>query len=321
MSNVTSMFRTIKINLRVVSLSLLCVLGVGMVPRTLYAAIIQVVPQAAAVAVGQTIRLDVVLDTESDSINAFQGELDLGPNISDLRIENGQSIAGAWLQEPNHEPGSPRVIFSGIIQNGFKGVGVLFSVFVSTGIEGEIMVTPGNLSILKNDGKGTEAVAKPLSGTFAAVRKLDITLPEVAKDEGKPLAFTPVIGKSQDLFEGNYFVMFNALDAGSGIDHYELLESKKELPARALDRSGKDWKVVANPAVLNDQNLSSFIYVRAVDRYGNTQVALVSPTNENSQQFPFNNYLTFGILIVLVVAGVMWFFFRRSKKTTNELSH
>ncbi len=64
---------------------------------------------------------------------------------------------------------------------------------------------------------------------------------------------------------------FATQDKQSGIDHYEIQESRSS----KID-AGK-WKTAESPYLLIDQELHSFIYVLAIDRQGNERVIKVFP--------------------------------------------
>jgi len=285
----------------------------ALAPQSVFASRLVAIPQSAATGLGQEMRIDIVIDTEIENVNAVSGSVVFPEPVSDVRIEDGQSVIGQWLEQPNFDEELQTITFAGIVPNGFKGLGVVFSLFVVAHDEGEVSIDIREPSLLKNDGKATLVAIEDSRTTFSVVKKLDITLPKAIKDTTAPLAFAPVIARSNDLFDGDYFVMFTTLDSNSGIDRYEILESPKKLTERDLRRRENNWRIIENPAPLQDQALSSYIYIKAVDRAGNTQLASLLPVSESSQQGAFNNYLGFGILIVLVVAGSYWFFFRRRK--------
>lgn len=72
----------------------------------------------------------------------------------------------------------------------------------------------------------------------------------------------------------NYFFLFVAQDKGSGIDYYLIKES-----AGFIFSKFSPWKKVDSPYILQDQNLQSYIYLKAVDRSGNTRLVFLKPSN------------------------------------------
>jgi hypothetical protein len=297
---------------------LLMAVALVFAPRALFAARIMAVPQAAATAIGQELRVDVVVDTGLENINALSGVISV-PKEAKVRVEDGQSVIGQWLEQPQFNDSKGSVSFSGIVPNGFKGIGVVFSLYIEITNEGAVTLSAKDLSLYKNDGLATQISLAPNESVYSVVKKLDITLPKPVKDTDPPFNFTPIIARSTDLFDGDYFVMFNALDTNSGIDHYEVLESKNKLSSRDLEKSDRGWRMVKNPTPLEDQKLSSYIYIKAVDRAGNSQLASMLPAGESSQQASFNIYLGFGILVLLVVTGAAWFFSRRRNDRNADM--
>ncbi len=287
-----------------------------LIPYTVHAATLEVVPQAIAVGVGQEIRIDVLLHNDGKVLNAVSGTLTLPEHISFQRIEDGESIIGVWLTKPDVLEDGRTVIFSGIVPGGFYGpAGVLFSLYATGARKGEVLLRVADGVVVQNDGKGTSVSVRLPSTTLAVVEKLVVTLQEQRKDTVPPLPFQPVIAQSEDLFEGRYFVIMNTLDAASGIDRYEMYESPVKIISRVLRTKDLRWRTVKNPAPLIDQSLQSFIYIRAMDRAGNLQLVTVLPNIPNQQEkFTYNNWRVLGILGVMVAVFIILFFVRRQKK-------
>lgn len=117
-------------------------------------------------------------------------------------------------------------------------------------------------------------------------------------DATLPSPFELEIGKDPTLFEGRYFLSFAATDKTSGLDHYEISETK---------RGREDvWKIGTSPYLLEDQSLESIIRVRALDKAGNEQVAEFFPPEKP----PF---FQMAILIVVGVVGFLWWIVRLIK--------
>jgi len=287
-------------------------LSLSFVPQIVKASSITVLPQSVAVGVGQELRLDVVVDSGNQPINAVSGIIILPEGVEAVRIEDGWSIIGIWVTKP--EPGM-EIPFSGIIPNGLNGAGAIFSIYVTGEAEGVRNVDVRDAEILLNDGKATETEVISTNTTFSVVKRLAVTLPEVPGDETPPQAFIPRIAQSDDLFDGRYFVMFNTLDPGAGIDRYEIFETSRELSeSQILSARNARWKEVSNPAPLSDQKLESYIYIKATDRAGNSQVAFLPPVNSGGSQFTDGFSGLLGILVLIGVVLIVVFFVRRTRK-------
>jgi len=114
-------------------------------------------------------------------------------------------------------------------------------------------------------------------------------------DTTKPEVFKPEIGKDSSVFEGKYFLSFSTNDKLSGIDHYELMETR--------NKKQETWKRAKSPYVLEDQSLRSKIFVKAVDKAGNEQISKISPPPK-----PFPYWIIIPILIGLII---IWWIIRR----------
>ncbi|MFH1451003.1 MAG: cohesin domain-containing protein [bacterium] len=127
-------------------------------------------------------------------------------------------------------------------------------------------------------------------------------------DATPPEPFIPKIGKEKSVYEGKYFLSFSAEDKASGVDYYEVYESKKELFKK---ESSSGWKKVKSPYVLENQLLNGVIKVRAVDKAGNERIVeVVLP----AKPFP---YKTAGIIIFLLLILIVIIARRKVKKTVK----
>lgn len=108
--------------------------------------------------------------------------------------------------------------------------------------------------------------------------------------------------KNKDMFDGRYFIVFNAADKGSGIDHFELWE-------------GMDRYVDANsPFVLKDQTLGREIVVWAVDKAGNTrEIRALVPGAALNYEYFLKKYGLYGLAIFLIAAFLIFVYNNKSK--------
>ena len=106
-----------------------------------------------------------------------------------------------------------------------------------------------------------------------------------------------------NLFDGKHFLVFQAVDKQSGIDHYEVLEVRSG--HQPVDQDSL-WERAESPYELKDQGLRSDIYVRAVDRSRNFIVAKVSARHPQavSGSWPFGMMLL--ILIFFIILLLLW---------------
>lgn len=231
---------------------------------------------------GQQFKIDLMLDAENEDINAVEGIVAFSPAILELKsVKDGDSIINFWIEKPNQKEAG-RIKFSGIVPGGFRGIlgpywegykpGKVFSLIFAAKSEGGGAVEIKNAKVLLNDGQGTPANVQISNFQFNIkdvgrpyindVRRPDIDPPEL---------FAPEVASNPNIFGGKWFLVFAAQDKISGIDHYEL----QETPGREPNKN--NWHAAESPFLLKDQSLSSYIFVKAVDRSGNSRIVYLPP--------------------------------------------
>ncbi len=238
-------------------------------PTASYAASIYLVTENNNVGANKDFLIEVLVDTESDSINAIGGKVIFSADTLELKeIRDGNSQINFWVEKPFvSKPGE--ISFSGITPGGLSGKDKhLFSIVLSPKTEGNTSVYLGDIEMLKNDGLGTKinATTTALSllvstnGSSGGVSDID--------DKEKPEDFLPIIGSDPEIYSGKYFLVFTTQDKASGVDHYEVKEGM-----------WSKYIVATSPYLLSDQSLSSTIYVKAVDKKGNERIVKLSSKN------------------------------------------
>ncbi|MFQ6084081.1 MAG: cohesin domain-containing protein [Candidatus Aminicenantia bacterium] len=119
-------------------------------------------------------------------------------------------------------------------------------------------------------------------------------------DTVSPEPFEPEIGQDKAVFGGKYFLSFATVDKMSGIDYYEILETR--------DKEQETWKIGESPYLLEDQSLQNVIKVKAVDKAGNERMAEIVPP-EKPTPFPY-----WVVVIILVGIGVVWWLIKKLKR-------
>lgn len=242
-----------------------------------FAAEVSFVSEKHTFAQNEEFLVSVYLNTEGESINAFEGKLFFPSDFLEKKeIRDGNSLINFWVERPDLKPsvnGEKReaISFSGITPGGFLGTkGFLFSVVFRAKKSGEGTIGTDNLRFLRNDGTGTPAKVKALPFSFSISGKTvpEGTVFEAIKDSEPPESFTPLISKDQNLFDGKFFLVFATQDKGSGLDYYEVKEEGSESFSRA-----------ESPYLLKNQRLDAKILVKAIDKAGNERVAEVPAQN------------------------------------------
>lgn len=246
---------------------------------------------------GKALEVGVFVDPEGQAINAVESKIIFpADSLELLDIRDGNSILNLWLERPHLErPGE--VVFSGIVPGGFvSNQGYLFSLVFRPKKEGQIAVTTADERILLNDGTGTGASIRrgPLPLTIVKESGGEEFLPPF--DEDPPESFTPEVARDPNVFNGKYFLVFVTQDKGSGIDHYEIQETKSKEPKK------RGWVVGGSPYLLKDQKLNSYIFVKAVDRKGNERITMLPPQN------PLPFYKNYWLWIIIILVGLLiWY--------------
>jgi hypothetical protein len=114
------------------------------------------------------------------------------------------------------------------------------------------------------------------------------------KDSTPPLAFTAEIVSDHDLFDGEYVLVWNTRDLGSGIASYDVIERNRV------------FKQVSSPYVLENQRLNGKIKVVAYDHEGNTQTAEIIPPGKVCIGVNCFGYIE----LIAVVLALIWRKFR-----------
>ncbi len=250
------------------------------------AATLGVVARNTTPEIGQPFRIDIPLYMQGDDANAIQAHIIFPSDLFSLQsVNDGASPVSFWIESPA-EIASGVVAFSGIMPGGFQGsASSVVSLWFTPRKSGTGLISFGNVQLLRNDGQGT--AIETATGTVT----VDVSTVVATATPSHPISFivpeifTPVISQNPDIFGGKYFLVFSTTDKGSGIDHYEVLETPSHV-----------WHVATSPYLLTNQSLSSDIYVRAVDHDGNFIVVKVPAEHPAS-----GSYGMLGIVVILVL--------------------
>ncbi|MGB9609038.1 MAG: hypothetical protein ACPL3E_01535 [Minisyncoccia bacterium] len=298
-----------------------------LVSKTVFAAELNIFYSNKEIVVGQEIKLDIYLNSENESINAFSGEIIYPADLLELKeIFTGNSIVSLWIDQPKVLPyfdgqtqtNKNKIVFSGITPGGFNGKsGLLFSLILEAKNSSLAKISFSNLKFLLNDGLGTEAKIKTsdfnLNILERAGRIVTSTKVVLPLDTYPPEDFKPEVLNNPEMFDNKYFVIFEAVDKGRGIDHYEILEWKnkfsifdifyKLINPKKYDLNASSWTKAQSPYILKDQKLQSDIYVKAVDKAGNEKIAFIPAKNPIKWYENIENWIIIilGLLIVIFI--------------------
>lgn len=260
-------------------------------PSAVSAATISFRATPERVGVGDVVRIDVLLDS-TVLVNAFSGSVSYTAMFELVAVSDGNSLVNLWIARPVLPPRGASIGFAGITPGGFSGDdGILFSVLFRAMAQGAALVSLSDVEVLRNDGAGgvepTTVRALTLSlvpESLGGYAEPDDTIP--------PELFEISLGGDVELFDGLAYAVFTSADKGSGIDRYEVAESR--VPSFLLRFFPFRWRAATSPYELSDQRLTSAIYVKAVDRAGNERVSVFPP------QHLFTQYENIVLLVILI---------------------
>jgi len=251
----------------------------------------------------------IFINAQSESINAIEGQIIFPSDTFEFQgFYSGNSVIPFWVQQPVLTS-QGIVSFSGIMPGGFTlNNGYLFSLILKAKQKGDFTISATKEKILLNDGNGSEAKITKAPLHLNISEKVSAETFSPLYDLTPPETFEPQVSEDKNIFGGNYFLAFATQDKGSGIDHYEVLETEQFGSFKSLFSKNNQWVVAESPYLLQDQSLKSDIYIKAIDRAGNERIA-----RSKARRFMplYENYF---IWIIIVSIGIIFIWYRLWKR-------
>ena len=274
-------------------------------PQLVFAADIFFRAKTSGVKVGGQFEVKLLINTLEESVNAFEGKITFPQDILELKeIRDGNSIVNFWIDKPKAQNGT--IIFSGITPGGFQNNnGLLFSAIFETKSEGVARFEINDARVLRNDGTGSSASLTIALLEMTISSEAPAVTPAVTKvkDTEPPETFRPEIARDESLFGGKWFLVFATQDKASGVDHYEAKESRQRILALF-----QKWSRTESLHVLRDQELRSYIFVKAVDKAGNVRIEKILPRNPLRWYENYENWIIIilGLVIAYAIKKFLW---------------
>jgi hypothetical protein len=284
-----------------------------------------------------TFVVNIRIDTGGECVNAIDGKIKFDNTVlKAVDFGRGQSLISLWLSPPKIDQSAGTISFAGGIPGGYCGR--IAGDPGLTNILGKIIFSPTDTAIitthigmtddsevLLNDGLGTKAQAEYKGADVTigngAETKND-WLADIRSDTTAPESFIIELDREPLAYNGKYFIAWSTTDKQSGIDHYEVLETNpwKFGFFESLLSGGEKkafWTRAESPYVLEDQNLRSRIFVKAVDKIGNEQIAEFEPETSVLQKVEVDRMWIFVtvLLSILIFALTAW----RTRR--NRINH
>ncbi|MBU1178871.1 cohesin domain-containing protein [Patescibacteria group bacterium] len=277
-----------------------------MLPQMVFAALMSLDAKTTQVQIGEKFEVNLFINTAQENINAFEGRIIFTKDILNLKdIRDGNTIVNFWVEEPKNQEGT--IIFSGITPGGFNGKnGLIFSAIFEAKEVGIAKFEIKDARVLRNDGTGSAATLAvvPLDVVISEGASAEIPIITKVQDTEPPESFVPEVAKDETLFEGKWFVVFATQDKTSGLDHYELKENRQKF-LTFFSR----WRIAEGPYILQDQELRSYVFVKAVDKAGNERIMEINPQNPLGWYENYENWIIMillGVVIAYVIRKFLW---------------
>jgi hypothetical protein len=125
-------------------------------------------PSNGTYAVGSVISVDILVNTEGETVNAISGDIAYPPSIlSPVSVDTNNSIVTLWVARPTAVPKGGLVSFEGLILNpGFLGEGRVATVRFEVLDSGVANMVFDSGSVLANNGYGTNIARALVPATF-----------------------------------------------------------------------------------------------------------------------------------------------------------
>lgn len=253
--------------------------------------------------INKRIIVPIYIDTEGENVNAFDIKIKFPNSLIFRDWNDAGSIINFWVEKPNIH--NDLLQFSGVSIGGYVGrkgplVNLIFEKTqtntnsIQTIAEKIFLEILPSSKILLNDGLGTEA---KLIGENRVFKISELKTIETFIDNYPPEPFKIYIYKNREIFDGKYFIVFQTTDKQSGIAYYEVAEKQDFFKPKIEDLI---FKKTSPFYILKDQTLRSYIFVKAVDKFGNERIEYLKPKNLLSFD-EVVNILIFGIFVFLLI--------------------
>jgi hypothetical protein len=147
---------------------------------TMYAAELNLSPAQGSYAVGDTIKVRIVLSSPSQSANAVSGSLSFSKDTLSLTsISKSNSLVSLWAVEPSYSNTSGTADMEGVILSGYTGSnGTILTLTFKAKDTGTASIKFRTSSVLANDGQGSNILtsAGQASYTITAAKATPVVV-------------------------------------------------------------------------------------------------------------------------------------------------
>ncbi len=142
--------------------------------RNVRAVVVSLSPPALTIARGETVPVQVVIDTEGESINAIEGVVTYPTDLVDIvEVRRGSSILSLWPEPPTVDRARGSVRFVGGVPNGRIAHDAEVLTLLVAGQHsgsGQMSIDAAQSTVVLNDGAGTPTLVsgRPVTLTVSA---------------------------------------------------------------------------------------------------------------------------------------------------------
>lgn len=238
-------------------------------PARTLAAEIYFDPQDSSAGIGTefviAINATVAID---EPINAFDVAVRIPPSFTPIDTSDGNSVVSLWLERPTFDETTRLLRFSGIVPNGYAGVGgrLITMTVIPNNAEAVAVVTVDTTTRLYTDA------AVPVPVTTGSIEIPIVpskqNIPVSILDRDPPELFAVEIVRDAALYDGQSVLIFSTVDKGSGMAQYQIRK-------QWLHLVWGDWRDAISPFPVGASWFVTRYEVAAYDKVGNRQVAAV----------------------------------------------
>lgn len=261
--------------------------------------------------VGDTVSVDVLINTEGEAVNVVEGNI-VVPNgldlidIKDLSIAD--SILRQWVRNPSWSKKDSTISFIGGLPGGFQTKSAsIFRIFFTAQRTGQITFLPSEIKVYANDGLATPV------GTHVTPLIINVSTSDIlpvkdelktltSKDYQDPADINIDLGQDPTLFDGQKFINISATDLDSGIAYFEVKEGNRD-PVKTN-----------NSYVLQNQNNLEPIIIFAFDKAGNISKKVLSPNHSSNTNNNLLIVINLVLILGLILSGLIMFRIIKKRK-------
>ncbi len=140
-------------------------------------------PATGVYSSGATFISRVVVNTNSQSINAAEGTVKFNPQeLTVVSVDRSNSIFNLWVTEPTFSNSAGTITFSGGLPTGYTGSsGSIFNITFRTKNASNAKVSITGAAVLANDGRGTNLLSSMNGAAYTVQALSNNPIPEVVE--------------------------------------------------------------------------------------------------------------------------------------------